>query len=51
MATAQLEKDYYAGIDLHRRNLYLCVMNVRGKVCYHRRLPNDAQQLTTSSQM
>ena len=36
---------YYCGVDLHARNLYLCVINQEGKKELHKRLPNCADRL------
>jgi transposase len=31
---------YYCGVDLHARNLYMCVVNAQGGKVLHRQLPN-----------
>jgi len=33
------EHEYYCGVDLHARTLYLCVLDGRGQVRLHKRLP------------
>jgi transposase len=45
MPFAQIQSEYYCGIDLHARNMYVCVMNQEGKIFLHQYLPNDVQQL------
>lgn len=32
---------YYAGIDLHGNNLWLCVLDQEGRAVFEKRLPND----------
>jgi len=32
---------YYCGVDLHSKNMYLCVMDSDGKILIHRRIGND----------
>ena len=34
---------YYCGIDLHAKTMYVCVMDVEGKVLLHRNIRNDAE--------
>jgi len=36
---------YYCGIDLHARNLYLCLINQEGQKMLHKRLPNCRERL------
>ena len=33
--------EYYCGIDLHARSMYLCILDQAGKVRVHRNLPTD----------
>jgi len=35
--------EYYGGIDLHDRNMYLCVVDRSGEKYAHRRMRNDAE--------
>lgn len=36
---------HYCGIDLHARSLYVCILDPKGKVLVHRKLPCDREQL------
>jgi hypothetical protein len=33
--------EHHCGIDLHARNMYICVLDREGKVLVHRDLPTD----------
>lgn len=35
---------YYCGIDLHARSMYLCILNQAGEVLVHRNIPTDGQR-------
>lgn len=37
----QKEHKYYCGIDLHARAMYVCIINQRGKVVYHKNVDTD----------
>ena len=39
------QKQFYCGIDLHARNIYICVMNKDRKVLVHRNLKNRSTYL------
>jgi transposase len=39
------QHQFYCGIDLHARSMYLCILDSAGKVLLHRNLPTDAQHL------
>ncbi len=41
MRYAQVETEYYCGIDLHSRSMYITVMNKEGKIEFQRDLPNN----------
>lgn len=43
MRYAQINARYYCGIDLHSRQMYVCVMDRSGKVLFHRNMRNDFQ--------
>lgn len=36
---------FYVGIDLHARQMYVCVIDQEGKTKFHRNLPTDARHL------
>ena len=38
------QHQYYCGIDLHARTLYLCIQDREGNVLLHRNLPCDRQR-------
>jgi hypothetical protein len=33
---------YYCGVDLHARTMYLCIVNQADEVLYHRQIPTKA---------
>jgi hypothetical protein len=33
------QHQYYCGIDLHTKNMYVCIVNQAGKTLYHYNLP------------
>ena len=35
---------YYCGIDLHARSMYLCILDQAGNILIHRNLPTDPQK-------
>ena len=39
------QHQYYAGIDLHARKMYICVIDTQGEVVYHRDLIADLDHL------
>lgn len=39
------QHQYYCGIDLHARSMYVCIVDQGGEVLVHRNLPTDRQQL------
>ena len=41
----QKEHKYYCGIDLHARSMYVCIVNRRGKILYHRNLDTNPEIL------
>jgi transposase len=41
MRYAQLDTDYYCGIDLHSRSMYVTVMEKSGTVLFQRNMPNN----------
>ncbi len=36
------QHQYYCGIDLHARNMYLCIVNQVDEILYHREIPTNA---------
>jgi hypothetical protein len=32
---------YYCGIDLHTKVMYICIMDQRGKILYHKNIQTD----------
>ncbi len=41
MQLAKLNSKYYCGVDLHDKNMYLCITNKAGKILLHERIRND----------
>ena len=41
MRYAKVDAQYYCGIDLHSRSMYISVMDKEGEVLFHRNMPND----------
>ena len=41
MQFAQVNAQYYCGIDLHSKSMYVCVMNKDGEIVFHRNMPNN----------
>ena len=41
MELTKLNSKYYCGVDLHDKNMYLCITNKVGKILLHQRLRND----------
>ena len=39
------QHQYYCGIDLHARTLYLCILDAEGNVVLHKNRPCDRQIL------
>ncbi len=40
MEFVSIQKEFYCGVDLHAKSMYACIMDARGKVAFHRNLPN-----------
>ena len=36
---------YYCGIDLHARSMYLCILNAEGEIVMHRNMPARPEPL------
>jgi len=34
---------YYCGIDLHTRNMYICIMNQKGKILLHKNMKTNPE--------
>jgi len=41
MRYAQINAQYYCGIDLHARTMYVCVMDKKGNILLHRNMDNN----------
>jgi len=41
MEYLKFNKQYYCGVDLHAKSIYVCLMNYNGKVFIHRKVPSD----------
>lgn len=41
MRYAQIDAQYYCGIDLHSRQMYVCIMDKSGTILFHRNMKND----------
>ncbi|WP_460058226.1 IS110 family transposase, partial [Spirochaeta dissipatitropha] len=39
------QHEFYAGIDLHAREMYVCVMNQHADILFHRNMPADPEHL------
>ena len=39
------QHQFYCGIDLHARSMYVCILDSAGTVLFHRNLPTEPQQL------
>lgn len=39
MNLAVIESEYYCGIDLHKKSMYVCIMDRSGKIFYHQNMP------------
>jgi hypothetical protein len=35
-------RKFYCGVDLHARNMYVCIVNKEGEKLVHRKLDNDS---------
>ena len=46
----QIDTDYYCGIDLHSKTMYVCVMDKQGKIYFHRNMRNDFEIFKRSIQ-
>jgi transposase len=46
----QIDTDYYCGIDLHSKTMYVCVMDKQGKIYLHRNMHNDFEIFKRSIQ-
>ena len=36
------QHQYYCGVDLHARTMYLCIVNQRDEILYHKEIPTKA---------
>lgn len=37
------QHQYYCGIDLHTKNMYICIIDIEGEVCFHKNLPANRE--------
>jgi hypothetical protein len=37
------QHQYYCGVDLHARTMYLCIVNQSDEILYHREIPTKAE--------
>ena len=37
------QHQYYCGVDLHARTMYLCIVNQADEILYHREIPTQAE--------
>ena len=49
MELAKLNSIYYCGVDLHDKNMYLCITNKVGKILLHERLRNNFEEFTRAT--
>ena len=45
MEYAKIESDYFCGIDLHSRSMYVCIIDQKGKKLFHKNLTNSKEDL------
>ena len=45
MRYVQINAEYYCGIDLHSRTMYVCVMDRQGNILFHRNMKNNFSEL------
>lgn len=45
MRTYKQQRQFYCGIDLHSRSLYLCLVDHAGNKLLHRELPCEVERL------
>ena len=41
MELAKITKKYYCGVDLHDKNMYVCIMTKEGEILLHKRIKNN----------
>ena len=46
MQYATIDSDYFCGIDLHARTMYVCIMDKMGEILFRRNMKNDFSLLT-----
>jgi hypothetical protein len=39
------QHQFYCGIDLHARNMYVCIIDQKGKAKLHKNIPTGAEML------
>lgn len=50
MELAKINTTYFCGIDLHGRNMYVCIVDKEGTILFHRNLHNDFKLFKSSIQ-
>lgn len=38
------QHDFYCGIDLHAKAMYMCIMNQKGEILYHKNIRTSAER-------
>jgi len=41
MEFVSIQKEFYCGVDLHAKSMFVCIMNARGEIISHRNMPNE----------
>jgi transposase len=44
MELVKINSKYYCGVDLHDKNMYLCITNKEGEILLHQRIRNDFEE-------
>lgn len=45
MNFAKLVTKYFCGIDLHKKSMYICIMDIVGNILFHKNIPCSAENL------
>lgn len=41
METAVIQKGFYCGVDLHAKSMFVCIMDAKGEILFHRNITNN----------
>ena len=41
----QTQRPFYCGIDLHAKQMFVCILNAAGEIVLHRNIPADGDAL------